>query len=243
VIPTGIPSTINGEPNREYYRAYYSLNRDNLLKNQKDYNRRNPGKSGRHKRVYVECKRCGSDVKRWTSNIKIWNGLCRKCSYDTPEAKAKLRKSGLATIEKYGGKLPWASQWGRDRPVLDSKGSNNGNWKGGINLLNNRIRSSDEYKNWRSAVYNRDNFTCQICGMRSRGNIVAHHKIPFVEIIKESKVSNFTDALECSAIWDVENGLTLCESCHKPLHMGNRVWQGNNYGIFSLNKMLAFHPE
>ena len=53
---------------------------------------------------------------------------------------------------------------------------------------------------WRKDVFKRDNFTCQKCGEKS-GKIEAHH-------IKSW--SEYPDLR-----FDVGNGLTLCQCCHK----------------------------
>lgn len=80
----------------------------------------------------------------------------------------------------------------------------NHNWKGGITPHNSKIRHSHEYKQWRKAVFERDNYTCQDCKARSeQGKKVvlnADHKLPF--------------ALFPELRFNVSNGRTLCEPCH-----------------------------
>lgn len=78
------------------------------------------------------------------------------------------------------------------------------NWKGGTSSKNSLVRNSPEYKDWRSKVFKRDNWTCQKCSKRGGQRIEAHHV---------KKVSEFPDL-----IFEVENGLTLCVKCHKALH-------------------------
>ena len=60
------------------------------------------------------------------------------------------------------------------------------------------------YKDWREVVYERDNYTCQCCGNNTGGNLNAHH------------MENYTDNKDLRIITD--NGVTLCESCHKKFH-------------------------
>ena len=43
------------------------------------------------------------------------------------------------------------------------RGKNNKLWKGGISTENEKIRRIPRYKNWRNAVYDRDDYTCQKC--------------------------------------------------------------------------------
>lgn len=64
-------------------------------------------------------------------------------------------------------------------------------------------RRTQQYKQWRTAVFSRDNYTCQICGKRG-GKLNAHH------------ASRYSRDIEHRT--DIENGITLCEKCHKELH-------------------------
>lgn len=91
-----------------------------------------------------------------------------------------------------------AAKRGKKRP--DVTGPRNPNWKGGILAENIRIRNSPEYKEWRTAVFKRDNFTCQQCGERGV-RLEAHH------------VASFADHPELRM--DINNGITLCFACHR----------------------------
>lgn len=62
------------------------------------------------------------------------------------------------------------------------------------------IRHSAAYKRWRTAVFERDNYTCQECGTRG-GELNADHIKPF---------AFFPDLR-----FDVDNGRTLCVPCHR----------------------------
>lgn len=64
------------------------------------------------------------------------------------------------------------------------------------------IRSLDEYDEWRQAVKERDDYTCQDCG--SRGEVHAHHIVPMGE--------------DLSLALQTENGVTLCKECHYRRH-------------------------
>lgn len=77
------------------------------------------------------------------------------------------------------------------------------NWKGGITPENQKGRNSIEYAQWRKAVFARDGYVCQVCGKRG-GRLNAHHKKPWAKF----------PALR----YDIENGVTLCENCHKVEH-------------------------
>jgi len=79
-------------------------------------------------------------------------------------------------------------------------GENHWNWQGGKTSEQEKTRKSIEYKLWRQAVYERDNYTCQECGSRG-GKLNADH------------IKTFSDYPELRL--DVNNGRTLCVDCHK----------------------------
>ena len=92
-------------------------------------------------------------------------------------------------------------------------GENNHNWQGGVNTLNHRIRQLAQYKTWRYNVYYRDDWTCQKCNKRGC-RLEPHHIISLSSIIKNQKITSIEEAINCIEIWNVDNGLTLCLSCH-----------------------------
>lgn len=88
-------------------------------------------------------------------------------------------------------------------------------WKGGITPLHNQIRHSLEYKNWRRAIFERDNYTCQGCGVFGGDLCVDHYPKPFSQIIFQYKIKSMEDALLCEELWDISENRTLCKPCHK----------------------------
>lgn len=65
------------------------------------------------------------------------------------------------------------------------------------------IRNSQIYANWRKSVFERDVYTCQICGQKG-GRLNAHH------------IKRFADYPDKRL--ELDNGITLCESCHRKVH-------------------------
>lgn len=83
---------------------------------------------------------------------------------------------------------------------LKMQGKNHPNWRGGITPVNSKIRQSLEYKLWRTAVFERDNWTCVWCGQKG-GKLNVDHIKPF--------------ALFPELRFAIDNGRTLCEKCHR----------------------------
>ena len=79
-------------------------------------------------------------------------------------------------------------------------GPNNSNWKGGKRSARKIIYDSYEYKDWRKAVFERDDYTCQICNKRGC-ELEAHHIKKFSEYPK--------------LVFEIDNGITLCKKCHR----------------------------
>ena len=112
--------------------------------------------------------------------------------------REKLREAKLRNPVRY-----WL---GKRRP--DVAGENCNTWKGGITPENSKIRNSIEARIWRGAVFARDGWTCQKCGIKSgQGKAVyltPHH------------IKNFAQYPELR--FAIDNGITLCRECHKNFH-------------------------
>lgn len=107
----------------------------------------------------------------------------RKGIKHTPETRAKI------------------SRITRERTA---RGKDHYNYKHGKSRRNLNDRRKIEYQDWRKAVFERDNYTCQKCGDNRGGNLRAHHTKPFAEYPKLR--------------FDVSNGMTFCHTCHELEH-------------------------
>jgi len=90
----------------------------------------------------------------------------------------------------------------RIKNSLGHKGEKHWNWKGGKCIASKKRYFDLDYKLWREAVFERDNYACQRCKISgSRCYLTAHH-------VKSWK--NYPELR-----YEIDNGLTLCEECHK----------------------------
>lgn len=126
-------------------------------------------------------------------------------------------------LKKYyeSGKHPFRGTKGLLKPNSGSfqkghkrtpSGEQHWRWKKDKNNLRKIIQELEQYTNWRMSVFRRDSFKCKNCG--ATRDLIADHIKPFSEIILENKITNFQEAINCSELWDVNNGNTLCKDCH-----------------------------
>ena len=125
------------------------------------------------KRVHLKCVVCGED-------------------YERPESQVRWRGSSICSRKCVGEFLK-----------STRSGENSSNWQGGVSRAYKYGYHSTEYKKWHNDVFERDNFTCQLCGIKG-GYLHAHHVKSF---------SHFPDLR-----FVLSNGLTLCKTCHMEVH-------------------------
>jgi endogenous inhibitor of DNA gyrase (YacG/DUF329 family) len=93
----------------------------------------------------------------------------------------------------------WGPRW---------RGPNSPCWKGASAYGRIAEMCRTDYKEWRKAVYARDDYTCQRC--KRRGVYLhAHHKQPWAQFPELR--------------YAVDNGETLCAECHKITHMTSNL--------------------
>jgi len=160
----------------------------------------------------------GSLGKHWKHSEETKRKISKAL---TGKKRPPLTKSWKEKISK-GGKGKKRSLETRKRISLAKQGLNNHFWCGGITPLRILIKQTYKYRQWRSDVFTRDNFTCQICGNRGY-KINADHIKSFSLIMSENKILTIKDAMNCEELWNINNGRTLCEDCHRKTdNFGNK---------------------
>lgn len=151
---------------------------------------------------------CNKECKRKFKTHIIKCGVCQK-SFST-YISLKRKKFCSDTCR-------YKANEGTKRSLSFRKkrtGKMNPNWQGGRKVFASRIRGLTEYLTWRKKVMQRDKFTCQSCGQVGR-ELNVDHIVPFSYLLKEFKISSIDEAINCSSLWKLDNGRTLCVSCHK----------------------------
>ena len=183
-----------------------------IYKHKKGYKRGNRSEDTKRKiSISLTGKKQSEETKR-----KIGKSLMGHIT--TKETREKIRKAnaGENHYNWQGGK-PNCIDCGKELSDWRSKRCNHctrklrskelaPNWKCGITPINLKIRHSLEYRLWRIAVFERDNYTCIWCG--SKEKIEADH------------IKRFSQYPELR--FAIDNGRTLCRKCHETTYTYER---------------------
>lgn len=195
-------------------------------------------KSYRWTRVEVKCIVCGNSYYvpknvakkgttkfcsyscsgKWKSshskgiNSALWNHVEAKC---TLCGKVYIRKESQITR---------AANTFCSRNCSDAYfvRENTNNWRGGITPIIKKIRGMRKMVLWANGVKKRDGHKCVSSGA-SKVPLFAHHLIRFKKLLSEAANAYPGKALDVAAnsygpMWDLDNGVTLCDPCHKEKH-------------------------
>lgn len=137
------------------------------------------------------------------------------CSRSCHDAAQTLYPSKLCAVcglpFKVGGRMEkYVTCPSPECRTTKKRGANNGNWRGGVTPLRKRDMSTAQYRNWRTAVFRRDDYTCQMCGHRG-GDIQADHIKPW--------------AYFPELRYEESNGRVLCLPCHQSTYKDVFKWR------------------
>lgn len=110
---------------------------------------------------------------------------------------------------------------GLHRRQISPHGKDHWKYTTSLTPMFNHIRLLAQYKDWRKEVFNRDDYSCQICG--EQGYIQAHHIKSVKQILMDNNITTSFEAKFCKELWEVDNGITYCINCHKEEHRKERL--------------------
>jgi endogenous inhibitor of DNA gyrase (YacG/DUF329 family) len=159
------------------------------------------------KRALTTCEWCGEGFAvRKSVPRKFCSRACYGASTSDSASQSRECMGCGVTFEaktrdfvKLGRRFCGRSCWATWRIT----GERNPRWGGGISSARDRIKATEEYRQWRISVFRRDRFRCVAClGESTQNNpIEAHHIKPFALFPELAVIA--------------ENGCTLCQKCHK----------------------------
>ncbi len=94
--------------------------------------------------------------------------------------------------------------------LANKTGRNNPNWRHGQTSERKRDMSCVRYKEWRKAVFQRDNYKCVLCDIKPK-MVNADHILPWAYFPEHR--------------YDISNGRTLCLDCHKKTYKDVFEWR------------------
>lgn len=166
------------------------------------------GSKIRHRAKVRICGVCNKKfIASWEQNgrfggkLKIPKYCSRKCWNVRGRVERPCKYCGKVVISYKSTDKKYCNNQCRNLDYrVRQQGSNSHFWKGGKTKEQKVIRTSARYRDWREAVFKRDNWTCQECG--SKGvELNADH----IKSFSRYKTLRF----------DVSNGRTLCKPCHE----------------------------
>ena len=118
------------------------------------------------------------------------------------EVRDKIRQA--QQTEEYKMKQS-ISKTGKKNGMYGVRGEKSPRWNNNLTDYERVVgRKTIKDTIWREKVYEKDNYTCVVCGDNRGGNLNAHHLYSHNRYIDKR--------------YDVNNGVTLCEACHKAFH-------------------------
>lgn len=160
-----------------------------------------------HGKIVYKCLcDCGNIIE--VASIYLRSGNTKSCGcLQKDKASDHMKKVNKATI-----------------------GENHPRWRGGITAKRSKDMATEQYKNWRESVFQRDCYICQACGQYG-GRLVAHHIWAY---------SRYPDKR-----YDTNNGATLCRSCHYEYHKkyGKTNFLPQSFDEFIADKARELHDN
>lgn len=117
-----------------------------------------------------------------------------------------------------GKPSPMAGKRHTPETIEKLSGANSHLWRGGVSSESKLARTTPEYNEWRKEVYKKDNWSCQNCGIKCLGYKDGIRRKESKKIIAAHHFIDFVGDGNTPSDYDVDNGITVCKSCHRKIH-------------------------
>lgn len=144
----------------------------------------------------MSIRRMGHPVSQETRD-RIRKAVTGYKHTDATKLKMSIDRTGRKLSEEHKRKIGLASK----HRVLDGTWKNQfGGYKEGVSSRDIHSLYNPKYVEWRTLVFERDNYTCRIADINCKGQLQAHHILPWRDYVELRYVIN--------------NGITLCLAHH-----------------------------
>jgi 5-methylcytosine-specific restriction endonuclease McrA len=149
--------------------------------------------------VPIDCTVCGTSFMTWPYRLRDGIAVCSNECKAKSQQRGETRTCAVCSVEFYfslsrmrqGQPGRYCSLKCRDTQAPKERRKSS-------------TRNSADYRDWRTAVYQRDDYTCQRCNKRGGHDLHAHH------------IKGWTRYP--SLRFNLANGVTLCHPCHIAWH-------------------------
>lgn len=148
-------------------------------------------------KVRLTCQACSRSFETFPYRA-VTARYCSKACWSVRAGERTCRKCGTTFRPVSGGVQVYCSKSCANQRT----GKLSPQWKGGVTQSNERAQLGDALRQWRLAVFRRDNYRCRKCG--ATADLHAHHVLSFAD--------------HPSLRLAVDNGLTVCIDCHGAIH-------------------------
>ena len=165
-------------------------------------------------------------IKRLDKKSNGYNWLCKcDCGNECVVRIGQLTTGKTKSCGCLNRELSSKRMKGENHPMYGIRGENHHKWNPNLtDKERHDKRDTVENYHFRNSVFERDNYTCIVCG--NKGLLNAHH------------INNYHSDIDNR--YNIDNGVTMCEKCHKSFH---KKYGNKNNNREQLNEFIKDNTE
>lgn len=179
----------------------------------------------RHQKITIKCLICETEKKVFYADVQRGSGkFCSRKCYNENKRKipkffnciqcGKEKENVFSQRTKKFCSVECKAHWQKGKPLAVNLQGKAGRRPRTHHLRKRPKHGGIVYEEWRTKIFERDNYTCQECGQRG-GKLNADHIKPY-QAFPELR-------------FEMSNGRTLCVECHKKTDSYGWKNYWNNY--------------